>query len=289
VKTKHSLLILYFSLSLSVLSCGPDSSPPATEGSIPNRLTDEEAADGWILLFDGATLNNWEDPARETPPGDSWLIEDGCIKAVGDPRLREDLLSSENFGDFELTFEWKISPGGNSGVKYRVQDRAVLVKGRTDPDAKRFEDTVDYELEHRTADRNNLGPQDRIEEYLVGYEYQVIDNDRHPDAAEDLDRRAGSIYGLVAPVDVEVLPVGEFNQSRIVLRGNHVEHWLNGTRILEANLDSDAIRSGLERRWTRDSPVYRLLTEMPHKDAPIALQNHEDDAWFRNLKIRRLD
>ncbi len=145
---------------------------PACSVSEPedhNRLTPEEAAQGWELLFDGRTLAGWEDPAAETPPGDAWVVEDGCIRAVDHPRLREDLLTLERFSDFELVFDWKISPGGNSGVKYLIQDRAVLVEGRTRPDSDRFEDKVDYELAHRLGDRTRLGPRDRIEEYLIGF------------------------------------------------------------------------------------------------------------------------
>lgn len=283
-----SLILLLFSVAFGI-SCGPTS--PATEADPDpvNTLAPEEAADGWILLFDGETFDGWEDPAREVPPGDAWVVEDGCIKAVDRPRLREDLLTRETFRDFEFAFEWKISPGGNSGVKYLVQDRAVLVAGRTDPNAKKFEDRVHYELEHRLGDRSTLSPEDRIEEYLIAYEFQIIDNQGHPDARADQNRTASAIYGLAAPQNPVVRPVGEFNQSRIVLRGNRVQHWLNGDLAVDVDLTSEEVQAGLEKRWTQESPVYQLLTEMPRRESPIALQHHNDEVWFRNLKIRRLE
>ncbi len=272
-----------------MISCTSVEAPPESHAGTPNQLSAEELADGWTLLFDGETLDGWEDPARETPPGDSWTVEDGCIKAVAHPRLREDLMTLDSYGDFELAFDWKISPGGNSGIKYLIQDRAVLVSGRTDPNAQRFEDTVEYELEHRLGDRSAVGPNDHMEEYPIAFEYQVIDNEGHPDAAEGLDRTAGAIYGLVAPRVQVARAVGEFNESRIVVRGSHVEHWLNGTKVVDVDLDSDAIRTGIAKRWPLDSTVYRLLSEMPHKRTPIALQQHGDEVWFRSIKIRRLD
>lgn len=273
---------------VGLVSCGTDPPEVASEPELMNRLSAEEEAAGWILLFDGTTLEGWEDPHRETPPGDAWVVEDGCIKAVPVPRLREDLLTLESFTDFELLFEWKIAPGGNSGVKYLVQDRAVLVEGRTNPAAERFEDKVDYELIHRREDRSRLGPDDRIEEYLVAFEYQLIDNRGHPDALEGGDHTSGAIYGLVAPAVAAAKPVGEFNQSRILLRGNRAMHWLNGVPIVAVDLDSGAIQQGLERRWTRNSPVFHLLTDMPRRTTPIALQHHNDEVWYRNLKIRHL-
>ncbi len=288
MKSKDLLLALLFLLLSPTVGCTSATIRPANGGATTNTLTAQERAEGWILLFDGKTLDGWEDPARETPPGNSWVVADGCIKSVPHPRLREDLFTLDTFGDFELTFEWKLAPGGNSGVKYRIQDRAVLVKGKTDPSAKKFEDTVEYELAHRLGDRSRLGPDDQMEEYPIGFEYQLIDNERHPDAAEGLDRTAGAIYGLVAPSAQVARPIGEFNQSRIVLRSNHVQHWLNGTKVVEVDLDSEQIRDGIAKRWPVDSEVYRLLSQMPHKETPIALQNHGDEVWFRNLKIRKL-
>lgn len=291
--SQQNTIPIPFILLLSVLAfgttCGPTSSATETIADSANQLTSEEAAEGWTLLFDGETLDGWEDPNKESPPGDAWVVEDGCIKAVDDPRVREDLLTLELFRDFELAFEWKISPGGNSGVKYLIQDRVALVDGRTDPDAVSFEDRVHYELEHRRGNRDTLGPDDRIEEYLIAYEYQIIDNQRHPDAGASQNRTAASIYGLAAPQNPVLRPAGEFNESRIILQGDRVQHWLNGSLVVDVALTAEEIRAGLERRWTQESPVYQLLTEMPRRESPVALQHHNDEVWFRNLKIRRLD
>jgi hypothetical protein len=285
IKLTRLAWILSFA-ALWMLDCSNQTSSEKPE---LNTLTPEERASGWILLFDGRTLEGWEDPAKEDPPGNAWFVEHGCIKTRPHPRLREDLFTTRSFGDFELVFDWRISALGNSGVKYLVQDRAVLVEGKTDPDAERFEDTVDFELTNHTADRRKLGPDDRIEEYVIAFEFQIIDNEGHPDAAEDPDRQSGSIYGLLAPVEQTALPVGQFNQSRIVLQGTQVEHWLNGRKVVDVDLTSEKIRNGLEKRWTIDSPVYELLTEMPDKKSPIVLQHHNDEVWFRNIKIRPLD
>jgi hypothetical protein len=163
----------------------------------PNTLTKAEKTAGWKLLFDGKTLHGWEDPAREKPPGDAWVVADGCIRAVPRARMREDLLTTESFGDFELVFEWKISTRGNSGVKYRIQDRVVL-----DEDAgagKKFENVAEAELRQKTLRRDAVKPGMRIQEYLVAFEYQVIDDAGHPDAARGMEYAAGSLYSMVAP------------------------------------------------------------------------------------------
>ncbi|HLV00665.1 MAG TPA: DUF1080 domain-containing protein [Acidobacteriota bacterium] len=287
--TSKLLFSTLLPFSLLICSCGSPSSAIDAQPVQINQLTPEEASEGWILLFDGETLDGWEDPAKENPPGDAWIVEDGCIKTVPRPRIREDLLTLERFRDFEFTFEWKISQRGNSGVKYLVQDRVVLIDGKPDPSAERFEDRVHYEMEYRLGNRNAVEPDDRVEEYLVAFEYQIIDNLSHPDAGAAHNRTTASIYGLVAPQNPTLRPVGEFNQSRIVLEGNRVRHWLNGDLVLDVDLTSEEIKAGLEKRWTQESPIYRLLTELPRRESPIALQHHNDEVWFRNLKIRRLN
>src|SRR5262245_36434089 len=88
-----------------------------------NQLSSEDKAAGFKLLFDGKTFAGWEDPTKKSPPGDNFVIEDGCLKSTSHPKIDEDLFTSETFSDFELQFDWKISPRGNSGVKYRIQKR----------------------------------------------------------------------------------------------------------------------------------------------------------------------
>jgi hypothetical protein len=255
----------------------------------PNTLTAREKSEGWILLFDGKTFQGWDDPTRKPPPSDAWTIEDGAIKAVRQPRVREDILTTRRFRDFELAFDWRVAEGANSGVKYRVQDVVVLVRGRTKPGATRFEETVDYEYEHRLGDRSRLGPDDRVEAYTIGFEYQVIDDARHPDARRGARQQAGALYSMMGPAQSAARPAGEWNQARIVLRGKHAQHWLNGVKVVDVMLDAPEVVENLARRWGRSSPVYRLLTAGQRPDCPIALQNHNDETWFRNLKIRPLD
>jgi hypothetical protein len=200
------------------------------------------------------------------------------MKAQPRPRFIEDLMSVEKFGNFELVFEWRISPGGNSGVKYRIQDLVWLVGGKY----KRFEDMVDESIRRRQTERPARGQQ-----YVVGFEYQVIDNGRHLDALRGPKYQAAGLYDLVGPVKDVTRPVGEFNQSRIVLRGNRVEHWLNGVKVVDTDLGEAA--TGSAKRWGAASPVYEMLVKQPRKECPISLQNHNDAAWFRSIKIRRLD
>src|SRR5215831_21345707 len=139
-------------------------------GAADNSLTPQEKAAGWKLLFDGKTFKGWEDPAKKSPPGDSFEIEDGCLKATKKPKINEDLFSRNAFTDFELEFDWKISPSGNSGVKYRIQDHVVLL----DQKLPRFEDQVNAALKNRRKDKPEHG-----QDYVVGFEYQVIDNGGH--------------------------------------------------------------------------------------------------------------
>jgi hypothetical protein len=261
--------LMMFALGTSVARGAPPES---------NRLTPEEVAAGWKLLFDGKSTAGWEDPARKTPPGDAWTIEDGCLKARAHPRIVEDLVTTETFRDFELVLEWRVALGANSGVKYRIQDRVFLA----DKSFPRFEELVDFSLRQRERVRRAKG-----QEYVIAFEYQVIDDGRNRDAGRGGKYQAGAIYDLVAPSKNAARPAGEFNSARIVLRGDQVEHWLNGVKVVQTNLKEAA--QGAVGRWGAGSEVFRMLTDQTRKDTPISLQNHEDDAWFRGIKIRRFD
>jgi hypothetical protein len=238
------------------------------------------AQSAWVSLFDGKTMTGWDDPRQKDPPGNAWSIDDGCLKANHGPRFVEDLFTRDVFRDFELVWEWKVAPGANSGVKYRIQDRIFV----TPKAGRRFEDSVNFAIENRPTGRPDHG-----QEYVVGFEYQMLDNTRNSDAKVGVTHQAGALYDIVGPSKDVTRPVGEFNESRLIVKGNHVEHWLNGVKVVEADLDSPLAAERIAHRWGAGSPVTIDLTKQPRKECPISLQNHGDDAWFRNIKIRRLD
>jgi len=254
----------------------------------PNTLTPAERAAGWKLLFDGKTLTGWVDPARQTPPGDSFRVVDGAIASTAQPKFREDMLTTEKFTNFELSFEWKISSGGNSGVKYLVQDTAYIHPTLFKTEIAKFEDRVDYLLRNPRPSRSSLPTDGKAEIYQVAFEYQVIDNTAHADAKRSQKSWAGSLYQLIEPKGAGPKPVGDWNEGRIVVKGDRIEHWLNGVKVLDASLNDPAVPEGLAKRWTTKGRVYELLTERKQKATPIVLQNHNDAAWYRSLKIRRL-
>lgn len=243
-----------------------------------NQLTAPEKAAGWKLLFDGRSYAGWEDPTKKSPPGESFTIEDGCLKATSHPKIEEDLFTLDTWSDFELELDWKISPRGNSGVKYRIQDRVILPDQRV----PRFEDNVNAGLKDRRTDRPVKG-----QEYVVGFEYQITDNATNPDARSNgALHQAGALYDMFAPSKDATRPVGEFNHSRIVAKGDRIEHWLNGEKVVDASLKAPEIAQGVAKRWGKDSPVYHLLADQPRQRCQISLQNHGDLAWFKNIKIR---
>jgi hypothetical protein len=244
-----------------------------------NQLTPAEKSDGWKLLFNGNDMSGWDDPRQKTPAGDAWTLEDGCLKAHANPKITEDLFTQDTFGDFELVFDWRISPGGNSGVKYRIQDHVFLRSGHIG----RFEDLVNLSLRDRRTDRPAKG-----QDYVIGFEYQILDNARNSDARAGLSHTAGALYDMVPPERDATRPVGEFNHSRIVLKGNHIEQWLNNVKVVDADLAAQAVKDHIAKRWTDNSPVYNLLAGQPKQLGPISLQNHGDEVWFRNIKIRSI-
>lgn len=253
----------------------------------PNTLTAREKKEGWRLLFDGTSFAGWRTAAGSTEfPG--WNIDQGTVHSLARPSIREDVFSQQEFANFELKFEWRVAPKANSGVKYRIQDSFLVDEEQIQPRIRRFELQVEYEAVHRQARREKVRPGSGAQEYPVAFEYQVIDDAGHPDSAKNLTSRAGALYRMAAPTKAMAKPVGEWNEARIVVRGTMVEHWLNGEKVVDTNLTSPQVREQIEARW-KDSPtVLKLLTEVSKRRTPIALQHHNDEAWYRNIKLRPL-
>ncbi len=206
---------------------------------------------GWRPLFDGSTSKGWVEVTGKPFPTHSWTIEDGCLKALVRADGFEDIRTVESFTSYELQFEWKISKLGNSGVKYLIQ--------RTDEWT------------------NTDGRQARAR----GLEYQLVDL-YSPDAS-DPTRITGALYSIFAPSGAN-WKVGVFNESRIVVHGEHVEHWLNGAQVLSFETTNPAVQAVLRGMLPKGSGAETPLAA----NSPISLQNHSSEAWFRNIKIRTL-
>ncbi len=235
----------------------------------PNSLSPEEKRAGWVLLFDGHSTSGWRSPSSDRFPTDYWTVEDGFLKGLAPRNRTTDLMTTGVYRNFELRFEWKISPGGNSGVKYFVGSSQKLV----------FENEKPPAIEGTVAP----GPNAFFMESTSGFEYQIIDDERHPDK-DDSKTRSGSLYQFVGQGQILTKPAGQLNQSRIVVNGAHIEHWLNGVRVAAIDLDSAEFKDAAAKAPARS----RRVVEYLNRDCPIALQSHTEAVWFRNMKLRRI-
>jgi hypothetical protein len=252
-----------------------------------NTITSAELSAGWKLLFDGKTMKGWKDPARNTPPGDSWEIKDGALATRLKPRISEDLISAETYTDFDLKFDWKVSERGNTGLKYRIQRILFVDESKIQKGPGGFEGELGRELANPKSDRKTMAATAKGFEYTIGYEFQLLDDERHPDAKKDASHKTGALYSMIAATTTAAHPAGQWNESRLVVKGDHIEHWINGVKVLDASLNSEGVRAGAAKRWSQVPAIYDALTKPKH-EGPISLQHHGDLVWFRNLKIKRL-
>jgi hypothetical protein len=167
-------------------------------------------------------------------------------------------------------------------VKYLIQDHLYMAGERAR--GKKFELAVDDFSKNPLTER----PTTRGQDYVVGFEYQVIDNSANADAKSAQTHSAGALYDITAPTKDMTKPVGEWNHSRLVVKGNHVEHWLNGEKVVDTSIAPDVLKPLMTRRWGQTPVVFKMLSEHPRKECPISLQNHNDAAWFKNIKIKKL-
>jgi hypothetical protein len=198
----------------------------------------------WIVLFDGTSTDAFRGYKRDSFPDKGWKVENGTLKTIPGGDV-VDLITKAQFSSFELELDWRISPGGNSGIIYHVSE-------------------------------------DFPHSYNTGPEMQVLDDSKHHDGRNP-KTSAGALYALIAPTNKVLKPVGEWNHVRLVVRGTHVEHWLNGREVVQYELGSPELAALIADSKFKDMP--RFAKE---KIGYIALQNHHDEVWYRNIRIRRL-
>ena len=231
-------------------------------------------ADGYITIFDGTSLDGWRGYGKSALPK-RWKIEDGCLKfnggGSGEAQDNEggDIIFAHKFKNFELELEWKISKGGNSGIFYLAQEVTS-----TDPKGNEVLEPI----------------------YISAPEYQVLDNQNHPDAklGKDGNRQSASLYDMIPAVPQNSKPFGEWNKARIMVYKGTVVHGQNDENVVEyhlwTNQWTDMLQNSKfsEEKWPL---AFKLLNNCggDNHEGFIGLQDHGDDVWYRNIRVKVLD
>jgi len=207
-------------------------------------LTNKEKKQGWILLFDGKTSDGWKSFRNRPFPEKGWVIENGVLSLDPSAGRPGDIITEAQFTNFELSLEFRVTKGANSGIKYFILPGTNL-----------------------------------------GCEFQILDDENHPDAKQGKNgnRLQGGLYDLIPPKGKRDMPIGEWNHARIISKGSHVEHWLNGRKIVEYERGSDAFKTLVAGSKYKDNKDFATPMQ-----TPILLQDHGDVVSFRNIKIKKL-
>jgi hypothetical protein len=243
------LLSCVVTLAFAGLAVSAQQIPPANAIRPYDRTAITEQAAGWKPLFDGKTTNGWRGFKKAGFPATGWSVDAGRLKhaASGNQPSADsgDIITIDAFNDFDLRFEWVVASGANSGIKYLV-----------------------------TEERD--GP--------IAHEYQIIDDAKHPDALIGPHRATAALYDVIAAPTTKILkPALQKNEGRIVVQGNHVEHWLNGAKVIEYELGSAALKAAKAKSKFKDVAGWGEKIK-----GHILLQDHGDEVWYQNIRIKDL-
>ena len=221
---------------------------------IANTLSPTEKKNGWALLWDGKTSEGWRGAKLSEFPKNGWTMEEGILKVHkgdgGESTNGGDIITKRKYKNFMLSVDFKITEGANSGIKYFVN-----------PDLNKGEGSA------------------------IGCEFQILDDNRHPDAKLGVkgNRQVGSLYDLIPAPKDKPFKKGEWNTATVIVKGNHVEHWLNGVKLLEYTRNNEMWNALVAYSKYKDWPNFGNA-----EDGHILLQDHGDEVWFKNVKIKEL-
>lgn len=221
---------------------------------IPNTISPNEAKEGWKLLWDGKTTEGWKGAKLSTFPAQGWKIENGILKVLKSGGAESanggDIVTTRKYKNFILKVDFKITEGANSGIKYFVN-----------PDLNKGAGSA------------------------IGCEFQILDDDKHPDAKRGVkgNRKLGSLYDLIPALENKPFNKNGFNTATIIVKGNHVEHWLNGVKLIEYDRNNNMWNALVAYSKYKNWPDFGNSEE-----GNILLQDHGDEVWFKNVKIKEL-